>query len=172
MFFWGAILGLCCCVWAFSNCSESSSGRAQASHCSRFSRGAQALGHAAFVPVAHRLCFSMPRGIFLSQGLNSCFLRGGQIACDWATRNTLHKIPLGEADLKSRRTYIWSQQWLTNLSLGDTKQNFYFYLFTSLFFLSFFLLVNLYFFLNESDFLKNTFYKFKRTTLCLIFPFL
>ena len=50
-----AVLGLCCCTWAFSGCSEQgllSSCRAWASHCGGFSCGAQAPGTRASVTAA------------------------------------------------------------------------------------------------------------------------
>ena len=74
-----AVLGLCCCTWAFSSCG------AWASHCGGFCCcGARALGAQASVVVARRLestgsvvvvhglsCF-VACGFFPDQGLNPC----------------------------------------------------------------------------------------------------
>ena len=46
-----AVLGLCCCMWAFSSCRDQglfSSCGVQTSYCGGFSCGAWALGHAVF----------------------------------------------------------------------------------------------------------------------------
>ena len=54
-----AVLGLCCCTWAFTSCGERGllfMAGAQASHCSGLScRGARALGVRASVVVARGL---------------------------------------------------------------------------------------------------------------------
>ena len=77
------MLGLCCCAWLFSGCSEWGATLrcgAWASHCSGFSCcGARALGSWASVVVAHRLSSCGSRA--LEHSLNSCgtraeFLRG------------------------------------------------------------------------------------------------
>ena len=70
-----AALGLCCCVWAFSSCSQRGLlfVGARASHCSGFSCcGARALGAPASVVVARRLSCSAACGIFPDQGSNPC----------------------------------------------------------------------------------------------------
>ena len=68
-------LGLCCCAWAFSSCSEQgllfvAVHRlliAVASRCRARALGARASG-----VVAHRLSCSVARGIFPDQGSNPC----------------------------------------------------------------------------------------------------
>ena len=63
-----AALGLRCCAWAFSSCSE------RASHCGGFSCcGAWALGTRASVAVAHGLssCGSWA-SVVVARGLSSC----------------------------------------------------------------------------------------------------
>ena len=71
-----AALGLCCCAWAFSSCSEWGlllGCGVRASHCSGFSCcGARALGVRASVVVSYRLSCSAACGIFPDQGLNPC----------------------------------------------------------------------------------------------------
>ena len=71
-----AVLGLYCCMQAFSIHS------AWASHCSGFSCcGVQTLGmraselwHVGSVVLAHGLSFPAPCGTFLYQGLDLCYL--------------------------------------------------------------------------------------------------
>ena len=68
-----AALGLPCYVgfiWLRQAEAALSSGSAWAPHCSGFSRGAWALGHAGSVVVAHGLSCPAARGIFPDQGLN------------------------------------------------------------------------------------------------------
>ena len=61
------VLGLHCCTWAFSGCSE------WASHCSGFSYcEAQALRHMGSVVVGQELSCPAACGVFLHQGLNPC----------------------------------------------------------------------------------------------------
>ena len=71
-----AVLGLCCCVEAFSSCGEQGllfHCGARASHCGGFSCcGARALGARASVVVARGLSCPMACGIFLDQGSNPC----------------------------------------------------------------------------------------------------
>ena len=80
-----AVLGLCCCTWAFSSCSGQgllSSCSMWAFHCAGFSCGAHAgfsrcaswLWSMGSVVVAHRLSCPLAFGIFLNQGLNLCSL--------------------------------------------------------------------------------------------------
>ena len=66
-----AALGLCCCMQAFSHCSERGSLHcgAQASHSGGFSCcGAQAWSSLAAVIVVHGLNYSVACGISLNQG--------------------------------------------------------------------------------------------------------
>ena len=71
-----AVLGLRCCMWAFSSYSKwrlLSSCCVWASHCSNFSYcGAQAPGCMGSVVVTNGLICSMACGIFPDQGLNPC----------------------------------------------------------------------------------------------------
>ena len=80
-----AVLGLCCCTWAFSSCSGQgllSSCSMWAFHCAGFSCGAHAgfsrcaswLWSMGSVVVAHRLSCPLAFGIFPNQGLNLCSL--------------------------------------------------------------------------------------------------
>ena len=67
------VLGLHCCLQAFSGCSEHG---AQVSHCSGFSYfGAQALGRAGPIVGAHGHRCRTACGIFPEQGSNPCPLR-------------------------------------------------------------------------------------------------
>ena len=71
-----AVLGLCCCAWAFSSCGERATLRcgARASHCSGFSCcRARALGVWALVVVAHGLSSCGSRA--LECRLNGCGAR-------------------------------------------------------------------------------------------------
>ena len=77
-----AVLGLCCCVQAFSSCGQQgllSSCYLQASRCGGFSCGAQALGSTGFrscsmwiLVVTHGLSCSMACGVSLDQRLDLC----------------------------------------------------------------------------------------------------
>ena len=83
-----AVLGLCCCIWAFPSCGQWEGGKlgcgVRASHCGSFSCwGAQALGGTGFsscgarvgsVVAAPGLSCSTACGIFLVQGLNLSLL--------------------------------------------------------------------------------------------------
>ena len=64
-----AVLGPCCCAWAFSSCGEQGHSPWR---CDGLSRGAQALGVWASVVAAHRLSCFMACGIFLDLGSNPC----------------------------------------------------------------------------------------------------
>ena len=70
------MLGLHCCVWAFSSCGERGATLhcgARASHCGGFSCcGAQALGARAPVVVVHGLSCPAACGNFPDQGSNPC----------------------------------------------------------------------------------------------------
>ena len=67
-----AVLGLCCCVQAFFSCLKN-----WTSHSGGFSCfGAQALGCAGSVVMAHRLCCPVACGIFPDQGSNLFPLHG------------------------------------------------------------------------------------------------
>ena len=68
-----AVLGLCCCSWAFTHCREQerlSSCDARASHC--FSCGEQPWAAWASVVAAHGFSCPVSHGIFPDQGLNPC----------------------------------------------------------------------------------------------------
>ena len=71
-----AILGLHCCMWAFSRCGKQgllSNCGTWTSHCGGFSCcRAWALGRVGSVVVAHGLSCSVPYGIFLDQESNLC----------------------------------------------------------------------------------------------------
>ena len=71
-----AVLGLCCCSWAFSSCRERdrcSSCDVRASHCSGFSCcGEQPRAAWASVVVAHGFSCPVSHGIFPDQGSNPC----------------------------------------------------------------------------------------------------
>ena len=101
LFFFLAVLDLCCYAWTFSSCSELallSSCSAWASHCSGFSCGSQALGTWALVltgVVVHRLSCSVAWKVFLDQGSNQCPLHARQILKQWTHQgSSLHHFNL------------------------------------------------------------------------------
>ena len=100
------MLGLCCCAWTFSSCSEQgllSSCSSWASHCTDFSCcGARAPGHTDFSSCGARLSCSFACGIFWTRDRTCVPFIGTQVLNHW----TVRKVPSQALLMRSPVTYL------------------------------------------------------------------